>query len=52
MNVWGCKFDLAIKNVKDQSMTIILTNLLDLMSPMLYTKIQPQSVHGSVVEDF
>ena len=40
------------KKIKDQSTTIIWTNLVDLESPMLYTKIQPQSFLGSDEEDF
>ena len=33
-------------------MIIIWTNLVDLESSMLYTKIQPQSLFGSGEEDF
>ena len=33
-------------------MIIIWINLVDLESPMLYTKIQPQSFLGSGEEDF
>ena len=40
------------KQVKSQPMTIIWTNLINLESPMLYTKIQPQSILGSGEEDF
>ena len=39
------------KTVKGQPMTIIWTNLVDLESPMLYTKIQPQSFLGAGEED-
>ena len=40
------------KKVKGQPMIIIWTNLVDLESSMLYTKIQPQSFLGSGEEDF
>ena len=45
----------TFKKAKDQHMTImtiIWTNLVDLESPMLFTKIQPQSFLGSGEEDF
>ena len=35
-----------------QPLTITRTNLVDIESPMLYTKIQPQSFLGSEEEDF
>ena len=40
------------KKVKGQPMTIILTNLVDLKTLMLYTKNQPQSFFSSGEEDF
>ena len=40
------------KKVKGQSTVIIWTNLVDLESPMLCTKIQPQSFFGFAEEDF
>ena len=39
----GTQIWLYHKNVKGHASLIILTNLVDLQSPMLYTKIQPQS---------
>ena len=40
------------KKVKCQSTTIILATLVDLPSPMIYAKIQPQGILGSGEEDF
>ena len=40
------------KTVKDHHSLIILTNLVDLESPKLYTKIQPQSFLSTEEEDF
>ena len=40
------------KKVKDQLTVIIWTNLEDLESSMLYTKIQHQTFLGSEEEDF
>ena len=45
--IWPCR-----KKVNGQPMVIIWTNLVDLESSMLYTKIQPQSFLGSGEEDF
>ena len=42
---------LCLKMVKGQPM-VIWTNLVDLESAMLYTKIQPQSFFGSGEDDF
>ena len=47
VQIWSSR-----KKVKGQSTTIIWTNLVDLASTMLYTKIQPQSFLGSGEEDF
>ena len=47
MQIWPCR-----KKVKDQPMIIIWTNLVELESSMLYTKIQPQSFLGSGEEVF
>ena len=47
MQIWSC-----CKKVKGQPTTIIWTNLVDLESLMLYTKIQPQSFLGFGEEDF
>ena len=44
---WPCR-----KKVKCQCMTIILATLVDHLSPMIYAKIQPQSILGSREEDF
>ena len=44
---WPCR-----KKVKCQCMTIILATLVDLLSLMIYAKIQPQSILGSREEDF
>ena len=49
-NAYGSKLDLAIKNVKRQ-WTIILATLVDLQSPMICAKIQPQGILCSG-EDF
>ena len=46
--IWPCRK----KKVKSQPSVIIWTNLVDLESTMLYTKIQPQSLLGFGVEDF
>ena len=51
-NAYGSKLDLAVKKVKCQCMTIILATLVDPLSPMIYAKIQPQSILGSREEDF
>ena len=40
------------KKVKCQCTTIILAILIDLPSPMIYAKIQPQGILGSGEEDF
>ena len=40
------------KTVKRQCTTIILSNLVDLSSPMICAKIQPQGILGSEKEDF
>ena len=45
--VWPCR-----KKVKRQPTAIRWTNLVGLESPMLYTKVQPQSFLGSGEEDF
>ena len=47
MQIWLCR-----KKVKGQLTVIIWTNLVNLESSMLYTKIQPQSFLGSGEEDF
>ena len=47
----GHKFDHTIKNVKGHPSLIILTNLVNLESPLLYTKIQPQSLLSTEEED-
>ena len=48
----GRKLDLAVTKVKCQPRVIIWTNLVDLESIMLYTKIQPWSFFGFWEEDF
>ena len=48
-NVWGHKFDLAVKRLKVHLQS---ANLVDPESSRLYTKIQPQSFLGSGEEDF
>ena len=45
--IWPCH-----KKVKGQLKTVIWTNLVDLVSSMLYTKIQPQRFLVSGEEDF
>ena len=59
-NAWGRKSDLVVKKygmlrvvwaTEGQPRIIIWTELVDLESSMLYTKIQPQSFLGSG-EDF
>ena len=45
--IWPCRI-----KVKSQPMVIIWTNFVELESPMIYTKIQPQSFLGSGDEDF
>ena len=50
-NAYGSKLDLTIKNVKWQCTTIILATLVDLQSPMICAKIQPQGILSSG-EDF
>ena len=47
MQIWPC-----YQKVKGQFTVIIWTNLVDLESSMLYTKIQSQSFLGSGEEDF
>ena len=44
--------NLTLPKVNGQPRVIIWTNLLDLESLKLYTKIQPQSFLGSEEEDF
>ena len=44
---WPCS-----KKVKCQCTTIILSILVDLQSPMIYAKIQPQGILGFGEEDF
>ena len=44
--------DFSTKAVKRSTYDNRLENLVDLESPMLYTKIQPQSFLGSGEEDF
>ena len=46
-NAQGSKFDLAVKTFKRQSTIIILAILVDLPSPMICAKIQPQGILGS-----
>ena len=57
-NVWGsykcigkqtcpCR-----KKVKRQRTTILLATLIDLLSPMILAKIQPQGILGSEEKDF
>ena len=41
-----------VLKVKCQYTTFILAILVDLLSPMTYAKIQPQSILGSGEEDF
>ena len=48
-NAYGCKLDLTVKRSKGT--TIILATLVDLPSPMICAKIQPQGILGSG-EDF
>ena len=43
---------MAVKKVKCQCTTIILAILVDLPSPMIYAKIQPQDILGSGGEHF
>ena len=45
--IWLC-----CKKVNSQPTTIIWTKLVELESPMLYIKVQPQSFLGSGEEDF
>ena len=52
INVYGRKFDFAVKKVTGQPTVIIWTDLVDLKSSMLYNKIQLQSFLGSGEEDF
>ena len=40
------------KNIKRQCTTIVLVILVDLSSPMICAKAQPQDILGSGVEDF
>ena len=40
------------KKDKRQCTTIILATLVDLSSPMIFEKIQPQGILGSEEEDF
>ena len=44
---WPCR-----KKVKRQRMTILLAILVDLPSPMIPAKVQPQGILGSGGEDF
>ena len=44
--------DLAVKKVKRQRMTILLATLVDLPSPMIRTKNQPQGILDSGEDDF
>ena len=44
---WSCR-----KKVKSQRTTILLATLVDLPSPVIPAKIQPQGILGSGVEDF
>ena len=44
---WPCR-----KNVKRQHTTILLATLVDLPSPMILAKIQPQGILGSGEDDF
>ena len=44
---WPCR-----KKVKCQCIIIILATLVDTLSPMIYAKIQPQSILSSREEDF
>ena len=44
---WPCR-----KKVKGQRTTILLAILIDLPSPMIPAKVQPQGILGSVGEDF
>ena len=44
--------DLAVKKIKRQRTTILLAILVDLPSPMIRAKIQPQDILGSGEEDF
>ena len=46
-----CK-DSAVKKVKHQHTTILLAILVDLPSPMIPAKVQPQGILGSRKEDF
>ena len=48
----GTQIWLYHKKVKGHPSLFILTNLVDSESPMLYTKIQPQSFLSSWKEDF
>ena len=48
----GTQIWLYNKKVKSYPSLIILINLVDLESPMLYTKIQPQNFHSQGEEDF
>ena len=41
-----------LKKVKYQCTTIILATLVDLLSPMIYAKIQPQGILYSREDDF
>ena len=51
-NAKGSELDLARKKVKRQRTTILLATLVDLPSPMIPAKIQPQGILGSGEEDF
>ena len=57
-NVWGSykcigkRTWLCRKKVKREHMTILLATLVDLPSPMIPAKIQPQGILGSGEEDF
>ena len=47
MQTWPCR-----KKVKRQRTTILLAILVDLPSPMIPAKVQPQGILGSGGEDF
>ena len=51
-NVWEGKFDLDVKKVNGQFTVILLINLVDLKSSMLYTKIQLQSILDSGEDEY
>ena len=51
-NAQGSKLDLAVKRSNVKVQTILLAILVDLPSPMLPAKVQPQGILGSEGEDF